>query len=353
MSRRGAWRWGWLLALGFALGGALALPAGALGASAQVQVGDFSKTGAEFTAFYPNQAVVHVGDKVKFSIVGFHTVVFPKKGASLPPLVVPDGPNAPTADPAGRPYWWSGVTPQLNFNPALAAPSGGKAVTGAKTVNSGVPQGKRPSFTFSFPKAGTYEVRCAVHPNMRGSVKVVPQAARLKTPSQVKATVRKEKAADAKTAASLAKTAPAKAGPTDVIIGPGNARMDILGFFPSTRTVPVNSTVTFRMGGREEIHTATFGPQPFLEAVAKASFEGNSLAIGSEGAYPSDPPQAGPPPVTPTAHGNCFVNSGVLFDPGVVKGQASSFTFRFSTPGTYQFLCLIHTDMKGTIVVTP
>lgn len=354
MSRRAAWRWGCLLAVGCGLGAALALPAGAVGATAQVQVGDFGKkSGAEFTAFYPNQAVVHVGDKVKFSIVGFHTVVFPKKRSSLPPLVVPGAPNAPKTDPAGQPYWWSGITPQLNFNPAVAAPSGGTAVTGAKTVNSGAPQGRRPTFTVSFPKAGTYQVRCAVHPNMRGSVKVLPEDSPLKSAAQVRAAVKKEKAADAKAAASLVKTAPAKAGASDIIIGPGNARIDVFGFFPSTRTVPLNSTVTFRMGGREEIHTATFGPQPFLDAVTKASFEGNGLAIGSEGAYPSDPPQAGPPAVTPTAHGNGFVSSGVLSDPGVIKGQPSSFTFRFSTPGTFQFECLVHSDMKGSIVVTP
>ena len=110
---------------------------------------------------------------------------------------------------------------------------------------------------------------------------------------------------------------------------------------------------TFRMGGREEIHTATFGPQPFLDGVTRASFEGNGLAIGSEGAYPTDPPQAGPPAVTPTAHGNGFVSSGILSDPGVIKGVPSSFTFRFPTPGTYQFECLVHPDMKGSIVVTP
>ena len=352
MTRRGMWRSAALLAAGCGAAAALALPAAAMGATAQVQEGDFSRTGVEFTAFYPSQAVVHVGDKVKFSIVGFHTILFPKKGAALPPLVGPGAPNPITNDPAGKPYWWSGVTPQISLNPAALAPSGGKAVTGKKTVNSGAPQGKRPSFTVSFPKAGTFQVRCAVHPSMRGSVKVVPKNSPLKTSAQVKAAAKKEKAADAKTAASLAKSAPAKAG-NDVIIGPGNARVNSLGFFPSTKTVPVNSDVTFRMGGREEIHTASFGPPPFLDAVAKAAFEGNGLELGSEGAYPSDPPQLGPPTVSPTAHGNGFVSSGVLSDPGVLKGQPSSFTFHFSTPGTYAFQCLIHPEMKGSIVVTP
>ena len=89
MTRRGMWRGAAILAAGCGAGAALALPAGAIGATAQVQEGDFSRTGAEFTAFYPKQAVVHVGDKVKFSIVGFHTVLFPKKGSALPPLVHP------------------------------------------------------------------------------------------------------------------------------------------------------------------------------------------------------------------------------------------------------------------------
>lgn len=352
MTRRGMWRGAAILAAGCGAGAALALPAGAIGATAQVQEGDFSRTGAEFTAFYPKQAVVHVGDKVKFSIVGFHTVLFPKKGSALPPLFIPGAPSPPQNDAAGKPYWWSGVTPQINLNPAALAPSGGKAVTGKKTVSSGAVQGKRPSFTVSFPKAGTFQVRCAVHPNMRGSVKVVPKNSPLKTSAQVKAAVKKEKAADAKTAASLAKSAPAKAG-NDVIIGPGNARMDILGFFPSTKTVPVNSDVTFRMGGREEFHTVSFGPQATLDAISKSAFEDAQLALGSEGVYPTDPPQLGPPTVTTTAHGNGFVSSGALADPGALKGLPSGFTFHFSTPGTYTFECLIHPEMKGSIVVTP
>jgi len=341
-----------LLAAGCGAAGALALPAGALGATAQVQEGDFNRTGAEFTAFYPKQAVVHVGDKVKFSIVGFHTVVFPKKGSALPPLFVPGAPNPPQNDAAGKPYWWGGVTPQIAFNPAAGLPSAGRAVTGRKTVSSGVVQGNGPTITVSFPKAGTFQVRCAVHPNMRGSVRVVPKSSPLRTSARVKAAVKKEKAADAKTAASLAKSAPAKAG-NDVIIGPGNARMDILAFFPSTKTVPVNSDVTFRMGGREEFHTVSFGPQAVLDAIAKSAFEDAQTAFGGEGAYPTDPPQLGPAAVTATAHGNGFVNSGALYDPGALKGLPSSFTFHFSTPGTYAFECLIHPEMKGSIVVTP
>ena len=71
--------------------------------------------------------------------------------------------------------------------------------------------------------------------------------------------------------------------------------------------------------------------------------------LASEGTYPSDPPGT-PPSVSPTSHGNGFVSSGVLVDPGL-QGGPKAFTFRFPTAGIYDFRCMIHPSMRGRITV--
>jgi plastocyanin len=49
---------------------------------------------------------------------------------------------------------------------------------------------------------------------------------------------------------------------------------------------------------------------------------------------------------TATSQGNSTINSGDL-----KKGQ--SYTVTFTKPGTYQYICMIHQYMHGTIVVQP
>jgi hypothetical protein len=94
----------------------------------------------------------------------------------------------------------------------------------------------------------------------------------------------------------------------------------------------------------------TFGPTAYVNQLAKTTFEGQGLDLDGEGVYPSDPPPAGIPSLTPTTHGNGFLNSGVLADKGVGP-LPRSFKITFGTPGTYQYICLVHPEMKGTITV--
>ena len=55
--------------------------------------------------------------------------------------------------------------------------------------------------------------------------------------------------------------------------------------------------------------------------------------------------EAPPPPVDAgTWDGQGFLNSGFM--------DGGDFTLTFSTPGTYEYHCLIHPDMQGTITVT-
>jgi plastocyanin len=342
-----------LLAAGAGTVVALLAPGAGLAATSQVQAGDFNRVPEiEFNAFYPGHTTVTKGSKITFVVAGFHTVTFPKKGAKLPPFIhATANLNPATNDPGGAPYWWGGVTPLIEFNGGAVAPAGGTSVTGAKTVSSGLLAGNNPTFTVSFPKLGTFQVRCLIHPNMKGSVTVVPATSTAAdTPRKLRNRAAREKARQRIAVDKAVTKAKATTGNT-VIISPGNSSAQEFAFFPGKKTVPAGSSVTFKMGARNEVHTVTFGPQAFVDNVSKKAFGGNSLAVGSEGFYPSDPPAAGAPVVTATAHGNGFVNSGMLSDPGTGIPAPHSFAVTFPQAGTFTFECLIHTEMKGTITV--
>ena len=41
-----------------------------------------------------------------------------------------------------------------------------------------------------------------------------------------------------------------------------------------------------------------------------------------------------------------------LFDSGLLSAKKNTFSFKFDTPGTYEYICSIHTHMRGTIIVS-
>jgi hypothetical protein len=129
-----------------------------------------------------------------------------------------------------------------------------------------------------------------------------------------------------------------------------------LRFFPRTIHVPVGGSLTMQVKSRQEIHTFSFGPPAYLQAVAKAfvmpvpSRAGPpTLVFNPQIAFPSDPPPA-LPPYDGTAHGNGFLNTGVL-DGDPHSPQPSSAKVTFAKAGTYGFICLVHPFMHGTVVV--
>ena len=82
---------------------ALVPAAAAQGATRTVTAGPPGKVkgqpkDGDVNAFFRKTVTVHVGDKVKWTINGFHTVTFPKKGAKPPPFISPD----PAVEDRGR-----------------------------------------------------------------------------------------------------------------------------------------------------------------------------------------------------------------------------------------------------------
>ena len=345
----------------------LAIPATAGAATKPVQLGlpassqkTFqNKYGSDVNAFFPAKTTIHVGDSVKFSTAGeFHTVDIPARGSSAAAFIVPSGQTAAGAnDAAGNPFWFNGQ-PTLRFNPIVLKSLFGKSVsyTGAKRIESGAPlANKIKPMTVKFTKAGTYTYFCDIHPGMKGSVKVVSKSSSVPSAASDKAAVKRQLAADQKTAAKLPKTI-VPAG-TVSVGGSGPGGVEYYGMLPGTVTVKTGSTLTFQMSAASyEDHTATFGPGNPEDPKQSGTYLGK-LAQTFNGPGPFDPiatypsdPAGTPATLNPTSHGNGFWNSGVL-DRTSATPLPPSGRVTFDTPGTYDFYCLIHPFMHGKVVV--
>lgn len=339
-------------AIGFA-----ALPAVASARSHVVyaggQPGFQQKVGKQFAygealQFFPSTVTVHVGDTVVWQgmSINFHTIDIPARRTGPLPFIAPTGQLISGAnDAAGSPFWFNGKLPQLAFNPALLGPTGGHVYRGTARVDSGLPFGPPGPFKVKFTKAGRYAYYCDIHPGMHGTVTVLPKRRRIPSAAQNAAAVAKQQAADVVILKRLSKT---KVSGNQVSLGVNSHRVEILRMFQGVTTVPVGTTVTFAIPrGDSETHTASFGPAPYLNTLTQG-FD-NPMAIDGRSVYPSSPP-GGAIPLNATSHGNGFASTGALQSfKGAPLPPANQITF--TQAGTYNFECLIHPFMHGTIVV--
>jgi plastocyanin len=342
---------------------ALALPAAAGAATKTVQAGPFAK-GKQFqdafgdaNQYFRRTIRIHRGDRVRWRINGFHSVTFAPEGGTAPPLFVPDAGSPITGvnDAAGAPFWFNGQ-PTLGFNPQAALPQGGRTFDPAVLENSGLPLAGPPKpYKLRFNRTGTFRYVCVVHPGMAGKVKVVKRSRPIPSARKDRRAARRELNATLQRVQRLT----TGLGTEDLqnTIQAGNDRRSgatVFKFFPQSSTYKVGDTVTLQMAPNStEVHTLTFGPTNGKDAYndqIAASFAGP--APDQRGLYPSEPPPAGVPTITPTMHGNGFFNSGVL-DVDTASPVPASTKVTFGAPGTHQLICLIHPFMTGTVTVTP
>jgi plastocyanin len=336
---------------------ALATAGSALALVAPVTAGPPKRPGLahlDFNGFFPASTEIHVGDSVKWSINGFHSVTFLAKGQTQPPLIITSAaiPLSGQLDAKGKPFWFNGQPSQI-LNPEAVAPAGTKAYKGGTYLNSGLPgEGPPKPFVVKFTKAGTYTFHCLVHPGMNGVVRVLPKGKHVPSVKKdLRAAALQLKAGILK-ARALAKVKPAAA---TVLAGNDAGSVAWLRFFPSNLTVKAGTSVEFKIASKREVHTFTFGPAAYTEAIEKtfiapiksATPGPPMLGINPLGGYPSDPPPL--PPLTGNNHGNGFEGSGVLALGGPLP---SSVTIKFTKPGVYDFECVIHENMDGKVTVT-
>jgi plastocyanin len=340
----------------------LAVPPAAQAATKTVDMGvpvkqqkAFQTRGTDVNDFFPHGVTVHVGDSVRFVPTGFHSVDIPARHGHPLPLLIPGPPVSGSLDAAGSPFWFNGQ-PSIGFNPAVAAATGlGKrfTYTGAKAILSGLPVSEHPKpMLVKFRKRGTYTYFCNVHPGMKGTVRVLPRSRRIPSARKDRAALKKQVAKALAVAKGITKvTVPQNT----VAVGLAGAHhVEYYGFLPATMTVPVGTRVTFNMPvGSAEVHTATTGPgNPETDPgsyLGKLAGSLNSPAFDPAAVYPSDPPPAAAS-LTPTSHGNGFWNSGAM-DSLAASPLPAANAVTFSAAGTYEFYCLIHPFMHGTVVV--
>jgi plastocyanin len=134
----------------------------------------------------------------------------------------------------------------------------------------------------------------------------------------------------------------------------------LLRFTPAEKTVKVGTPVTLTMTpGSAETHTFTFAREltslkpltdGFISPLPGTGTGGPPLlGLAAQGVYPSDVPVL--PPYDGTQRGNGFLNTGAL-DGDPKSPLPLSSTVTFSAPGTYPYLCVIHPEMVGKVVVT-
>jgi plastocyanin len=304
------------------------------------------KTHPGFVAFSTQTVTINQGDAVKWVglATGFHTVDLPGKSGQDLPLFVAGKTVSGVNDFAGNPFWFDGVKPSAEFDPALNSPIGGNTYNGTARIDSGSTNSNTLKVTFTKP--GTYKYFCDIHPGMVGYVVVAAKGKPIPSAKQDAAALTKQLTTDILSAKKLASTKP----PADhVSLGASaSGGVELAHFFPATLSVKAGTVVTFSIppDSRIEGHTATFGPAGYLTALTNSS----SDAATQQTDYPSSNPALGPIQLNPTSHGNGFANTGWL-DRDPAGPFPPSEKIQFTTPGTYHFICLIHPFMTGTIVV--
>ncbi len=304
--------------------------------------------GAAINAFFLTRVTINTGDAVKFVTNGFHTVDLPDATGKPIQLILTGPKLTGVTDAAGNPFWFNGKLPHLALNAQVVIPQPGTTYDGTKRILNPVPVSGPPKpLTVTFTKAGTFKYFCDIHPGMVGYVVVKPSGQPIPSAKQDRAAL----AAQVKTIERGAKRVFTTTLPRNTVdlgvTAPGG--IEDFGMFPSRLVVRRGTVVTFRMTKfSREVHTASFGPGKYLTTVANSIL---GPAPQQQAFYPSDNPALGPPRVTPSAHGNGYVNTGFLDADKATKTIPVSGKLKFTKPGTYHYICLIHTFMHGTIVV--
>jgi len=351
-----------VLAIGI---GALAIAGVAQSATWQVAVGEQTRPpagtpkGASLNTFFPSKLVINAGDSVTFSSASFHTVTY-TSGKPPAGLFIPNPAGVKYTginDSAGTPFYFNGM-PAFIYNGAAFGPAGGKSITAGVPVSSGVlspagPKAPPAKATYSFPKAGVFQILCNVHPGMKIAVTVRPAGAPVPLSSaQVTANALTE------TSAGWAKTKVLAAQPVPkntVYMGVGGGST-ILGFFPKVLTVKAGTTVRFVNRSPSEVHDVAFGPAKYLLAFNKQT---DFLPAGPNSknqvtpVFPYGSEPKGGYTFDGTNHGNGFLATPLTAGSPLVPLPHTS-TVRFTTSGTYKYICFLHgAEMAGTVTVTP
>lgn len=362
------------------VGAALMLPGSAAAATYKVSAGapqaahmpvSFSAGLYDADAFYPGSHAtlkIHKGDKVTIS-GGFHTATILGSTPRGALEFIQPGPagstyaavNDESTPPA--PFYWAGK-PKFVFNGGTLAPIGSTTVTSkTATYSSGVLFASPKGYTLKFKRTGTYTLVCLLHPGMTGKIQVLSKHKKVTSVSKAARRARAEVAKDVRAAVAIdsSRSRADVDPPTAVVtVGAGSKRTSLFAFYPSALSVKVGTTVTFRSGSVNEPHNIGIGDINYqIPHLSLIDMFPNGPAgpnqINPNLFYGSDPADgAGVRTFTgATSHGNGYLASPVVLKGSKIPGIGSETKIKFTTPGTFTYMCQIHFNMIGTINVHP
>lgn len=300
----------------------LNVSAGAESAAGDVQLNEFA----------PNQINVNVGDTVTWHLdsTEFHNIYFPS--GTTPLAFVQPGPDG------------------VFINPQVATPTGGNSYDGGAPAGSGL-LNKGQSWSLTFTKPGTYQFLCDIHPGMGGTVNVLAAGQTADTQATIDA--RRTAQIDADLATKAVPLIMSNIGELEaagvtagIAAGVQQGLVDVQRFFPRRVSIKAGDAVTWIWKTEDTPHTVTFlSGQAAPEVVLPQPQAGGPPRLQLN-------PQMLAPAGDPTDwDGGSYLNSGFL-QPGPNQ-PTPTFTVRFANPGTYDYVCLLHEGMVGTIVVEP
>ena len=303
---------------------------------------DIDAKGLAIESFLPTAIFVNEGDTVTWMFSPFepHSVTF-LSGADAPEEFIPldDG--------------------RLAFNPEALYASGGMEYDGTGVVNSGIvvfdPEAD-PTYSLTFTATGNFDYLCLIHPQMTGTVTVVPSGAFIplgQAGIDSLAQTQKQGLIAGVESLDSAEIEPVTnddgTSSWELLAGISSAKVDLMHFRDPEITVATGDTVSWSLAMSGAPHTVTF------------------LPMGEEGGPPIlvEPTDGGPPNIildpkvmTPTGGdaylGDGFYNSGLMFPPAFAPpGAPTDYSLTFTQPGTFMYFCWLHAPqgMVGTITV--
>lgn len=148
----------------------------------------------------------------------------------------------------------------------------------------------------------------------------------------------------------------------EVLVGAGRDTISISAFFPKNVRLRVGDTITWN-NNTDDTHNVMFvSGEELPEFNVRVGGSSANLVIGAPGdltpqvivnpVVANSTREANAPIETYSGHG--YFNSGIFTRPfGPDNANIETYSLAFDTPGVYEYLCLIHPFMMGTVEVMP